>query len=353
MLKLTTKLESAITPSDVVKCAYLFSSLACAVNRLNNALKKTKSVSSKIHGLTNNALDTLAFAGIFETSRTYRNDRDFLAAISEHILNSYAKISVPQLTFDNMDMCIGQVMHHMTLPFLEFEKEDTKHLSMEDRSKDEVLGAFKIDTVLLTSDINKKMFAHYKYVTAWTLGRILAEHVEEVAWMKKVFPKHYTHPNSATSSKKSSIFVQKPLNYSENKNSDMIKIMDSIQYQYLNFVGQQSENPVEYFENLKLIYSSEVTQKIREKAEEKIKLEVKKAGELICHGDLLTDVRFESCKRLKRMGVSAVERHDFLKIFRLGTFHLEMNKGYLLKESGLGQLEYNMVNPKFYDLNSF
>ena len=51
-----------------------------------------------------------------------------------------------------------------------------------------------------------------------------------------------------------------------------------------------------------------------------------KAGELISHGDLLTDVRFESCKRLRRMGVSAIDRFEFLKIFRLGTFHLWMNK---------------------------
>ena len=40
----------------------------------------------------------------------------------------------------------------------------------------------------------------------------------------------------------------------------------------------------------------------------------------------MTDVRFETCKRLRRMAVTAVERFDFLEIFRLGTFHLAMNK---------------------------
>ena len=47
---------------------------------------------------------------------------------------------------------------------------------------------------------------------------------------------------------------------------------------------------------------------------------------MICHGDLLTEVRFESCKRLRRMCVTAVERFDFLRVFRLGTFHLRLNK---------------------------
>ena len=47
---------------------------------------------------------------------------------------------------------------------------------------------------------------------------------------------------------------------------------------------------------------------------------------MIMHGDLLTDVRYETCKRLRRMCVTAVERFQYMNIFRLGTFHLQMNK---------------------------
>ena len=61
-------------------------------------------------------------------------------------------------------------------------------------------------------------------------------------------------------------------------------------------------------------------------AERRVKSAVTLAGEMICHGDLLTEVRFDSCKRLRRMCVSAVERFDFMRVFRLGTFHLRMNK---------------------------
>ena len=69
----------------------------------------------------------------------------------------------------------------------------------------------------------------------------------------------------------------------------------------------------------------EVDKEVREAAELKVKEEVKEAGVAILHGDLLTDVRFETCKRLRRMAVTAVERFDFLVYFRLGTFHMGMN----------------------------
>ena len=97
VMKVATKNEAPIAANDVVRCAYMFSSLACSVSRANNALKKTKSVSTKNNGLTNNGLDVLANVGMFETSRSYRNDRDFLASLAEHILKSYAKNSVPQV----------------------------------------------------------------------------------------------------------------------------------------------------------------------------------------------------------------------------------------------------------------
>ena len=290
------------------------------------ALKKTKSLSTKSNGLTNTGLDVLATVGIFETSRSYRNDRDFLASLSEEILKSYAKIAVAQITFDNMDMSMGGVMHHMTLPILEFETEDTSNLSTEEKSFEEALDYFSNETVLITSDFNKPLFEHYKYVTAWTLAELLGEEVEEFSWLKKVFPKHYEHPNSGTSSRKSTIFVQKPLNFSENANNEMIAIMEILQSKYLHLVGEQSKDKETFFKDLKSIYSVDLDEDVREAAEMRIKEEVKSAGELICHGDLLTDVRFETCKRMRRMAVTAVERFDFLKIFRLGTFHLGMNK---------------------------
>ena len=97
IVKLSIDNEAPVTESDVIRCAYIFSTLACTVSRTNNALKKTKSVSTKSHGMTNDGLDILANTGVFETSRNFRNDRDFLASLDESILKSYARVSVPQV----------------------------------------------------------------------------------------------------------------------------------------------------------------------------------------------------------------------------------------------------------------
>ena len=231
-----------------------------------------------------------------------------------------------KVTFDNMDLCVGNVLHHMTLSFLEFECEDTSHLSTDEKCFDEALDNFNKETVLITSDINKELFEHYKYVTAWTIGKILGNEVEQFAWFSKVFPKHYFHENSKSSSNRSTLFTQKPLNYCENNNRDMLKIMEHIQLQYLNLVAEQSKQKEAFKEDLKVIYSVDEDKELRESAELRVKEEVRLAGVAILHGDLLTDVRFETCKRMRRMAVSAVERFDFLVYFRLRTFHMAMNK---------------------------
>ena len=328
VIKICVKNEAPIEVTDVIRVAYMFSSLASAMSCKNNAMKKTKSISTKTNGLTNAGLDDLAHTGIFETSRSWRNDRDLLASLSEEILKAHAKFFVPQITFDNMDLTIANVMHHMTLPFLEFETIDTSHLSKENKTFEEALEYFELKTVDITSDFNKDLYDHFKYVTAWTLGRIFGKRVPGFSWFLQVFPKHYRHPNSDNAGTKSHIFTQKPLNYSENSNADMIRIMEILQRQYLSYVGEQvgeSEKEV-YEKDLKVIYSVDGDKSVRFEAEQRVKEVVSKAGELICHGDLLTEVRFEACKRLRRLCVTAVERFDFLRVFRLGTFHLRMNK---------------------------
>ena len=225
-----------------------------------------------------------------------------------------------------MDMCIGHVLHQMTLSFLEFETLDTSNLNTEDEGFEKALEYFNQETVLITSDFNKELFEIYQRVACWTLGRVFADEVEGFAWFKNVFPKHYKHENSETSARRSTIFTQKPLNYCENNNRDMLKIMEHIQQQYLNLVAEQSKDKEAFKRDMKIIYSTEAAKAVREEAELRIKEQVKLAGVAILHGDLLTDVRFETCKRLRRMAVSAVERFDFLVYFRLGTFHMGMNK---------------------------
>ena len=48
-----------------------------------------------------------------------------------------------------MDMSVGNVKHHMTLPFFEFETENTSHLPIDEMSFEEALEYFRKETVLL------------------------------------------------------------------------------------------------------------------------------------------------------------------------------------------------------------
>ena len=326
LTSLTKKHESPISTQDIIRLAFTFSTLAQAASPPNNALKKTKSVSLRSSGLTNSGLDSLACAGISETSRSHRNNRDQMASISEEILKQYAKKNVAQFVFDNLDFQLNKMNHHMTLNLLEFEQNDTSELPTDCKSREEMLEFFGKETVLLTSDENKDMLEHFEFVTAVTLGELFAKEIDGMQWLSTVLPSHYKHPNSETSRNKSLIHVDKPMYLHETKNSDMFKILDTLQLQYLHLIGEQAQDRDKYFEDLKLILSVECDNDEREAAEERVKKEEVKAGVLICHGDYLTYERFESCKRLKQGSTSAFERYEFMPIFRIGMFHLRLNK---------------------------
>ena len=322
LLNLTKKLETPVSSKDVVELAFSFSSLAESASSQNKAMKKIKSICMRSCGLTNAGLDLLAAAGAAETSRSFRNDRDLLASISEEIVKQYAQKGPVQFTFDNCDISINKVPHHLTLNFMEFEQHSTSELKTDSKSLEEMLQFFSLETVLLKSEENNDMFEHFQFVTAHTLARLFGKEIPGMEWLRSVFTKHYKHLNSNTASNKSLMHVDKPMYLQETKNSDMFKILDNLQLEYLNLIGEQAADKAKYFEDLKKIMSVDCDKETREAAEERIKEQVKKSGVLICHGDQLTEERFESCKRLKQGSTSCFERYEFMPIFRIGMFHL-------------------------------
>ena len=106
----------------------------------------------------------------------------------------------------------------------------------------------------------------------------------------------------------------------------MFKIMDTLQLEFLHMVGQQSEKGEEFLNDLEVLQSVDCEGSLRREAKNRVDREVLRAGEMIVHGDLLTNVRFETCKRLKQGSITSIERYDYMKIFRLGLFHLRMAK---------------------------
>ena len=173
------------------------------------------------------------------------------------------------------------------------------------------------------------------YVLCVTLGRLFGKEVNGMEWLLKVFPEHYMHENYDSSWKKALLHVDKPLYFQETKNSDMFKIMKSLQMKKLEHLAEQAPDKELFMQDLSLITSLESDPENRVAAEERIKAVEKKAGVLICHGDQLTKERFETCKRLAQSGVSAVERFEFMPVFRIGMFHLRMNKTIQDIEAGM------------------
>ena len=276
--------------------------------------------------------------GVTETSRSVRNNINELASIAEAILKEYARLHVAQFTFDNLDIRINYVTHHLTLNYLEFEQHDLSMYCTDAKPFEEFPNFFRKDILLLDAEENKELFDHYKYVVAVTLGQLFGKEVDGMSWLLSVLPKHYSHQNSNTAVSKALIHVDEPMYLQETKNSDMFKIMHSLQLRYLNLLIEQAEDMEQTKEDINLLSNSEVSVTVREEAEKRMKLVEKKAGVLICHGDQLTKERFENCKRLAQSGVTALERFEFMPVFRLGMFHLRMNKSIQDLECGMPTL---------------
>ena len=284
LTSLTKKFESPISSSDIISLAFSFSSLAEAASSLNKAVKKTKTVCLRSSGLTNSGLDAHSPTGAVETSRSFRNCRDFTASISEEVLKQYAKKSVAQFTFDNLDIQINKVSHHLTLNILEFEQTDTSGLNTDVKTREEMLSYFSPEFVFLKSEKNKELFEHYQFVTVVALAELLGREVIDMEWLLTAAPKHYKHKDSENARRKSLLFIDKPMYYQETKNSDMFKIMDSLQLKYLKLIGEHAEHEYKYAEDLKLILSVDCADVDSEAAEKRVKKEVLDAGELIREG---------------------------------------------------------------------
>ena len=96
----------------------------------------------------------------------------------------------------------------------------------------------------------------------------------------------------------------------------MLQIMESLQLEYLNLIGEQAQDREKYFEDLRMMLSVECETVEREAAEERVKEHSLNCGVMISHGDYLTFERFESCKRLRQGSASAFERFEFMSVFR-------------------------------------
>ena len=316
--------HNPVNSNHVVKVAHFLSGLAHSVNRGNNSVAKLKSVVFSKEGLTNQGLDLAQVTGMTETSRSKRNTCDFFAGISSEVLRSSAKCFPHTRTMDNLDIKVAEVTHHLTQEFIQIEQTCTKHLATEKRSFSEATQLFHSDTISLLTQAEN--FKHFKKVVAITVGRMIASRCKGASFLEHLLENHYDHPNQDLHPKPAIIFIQKPLYYHEIKNDEMIKILQEIQLDFLMLTAEQVLDKEAFLEDLDKIQNQDCNKIDREAAEQRIEQAVLDAGEYIGHGDYLTFQKFYDAKRLMQPGVTALERLEFLKYFKLANFHMKMNK---------------------------
>ena len=324
LVDLQTDKDKCISPQNVIKIGFHFSQLAVSVNDKLSTVSKVKCLGLKSGGLSKEALDTAAVSGMTQSSRCVAEQRDFLAGISWELIATHSKKYPHQSTMDNLDFNRNGILHHMTLAYIEIEQECTNHLSTKGMSYEETLNLFSPDLLLINSERNREAKEQIDKVVAITLGRIFAREIPELKWMLKLLPNHYNSQGRIL--KPSVLLTKKPLYLQETKNTDIVKIVQQEQLDFLRLVGEQVLDKDAFMRDLDTIRDKESDEEVRVAAENRVHAAAKSYGEFIGHGDLLTCDRFYIAKRLRRSAVTAYERLDYVKYFRPELFHMKLNK---------------------------
>ena len=131
VVNLVTRRGETILPSQVIKCATLFSTICFAANHNLNALVKLRSLSLQVDGLNNIGLNMLSDMGLTQCARSLSNHRDMLAQIGQNVMKLTAGKCPYQSTIDNCDF----QQEHLTVENIEKETMDTSHLSTKSSPK--------------------------------------------------------------------------------------------------------------------------------------------------------------------------------------------------------------------------
>ena len=273
-----------ILPSDVLKVATLFSTICYSANQSLDGLVKLRSLTLQVDGLTNVGIDILSDLGLAQCARSLSNHRDMFSDIGPAVMNNTACAFPYQSTLDNCDLNT----EHLTVEVVEKETVDTSDLSYVKMSKEEALSLFSKEQVLMGLEQNTEERDHLMYVIAVAAGRTIAEARPVALKLKQFLPSHHDHENSDRKLTPSMTFILKPYALQETRNPDTIKLLISIQRQYLRAVAKSKEDEPSFLQMVKLLEDAEANEAEREAAELAVKTACLAFGETVLHGDLFT-----------------------------------------------------------------
>ena len=145
-------------------------------------------------------------------------------------------------------------------------------------SYEDTLNLFSSDLLLIKSDRNKAAKEQLDKVVTITLGRMFAKEIQELKWMLSVLPNHYNSQNKIL---KPSVLLTKKVQYlQETKNSDIVKIVEQEQLDYLRLVGEQAGDKNSFLKDLDTIRDTDSQEDARVTAEERVHEACKSMGNI-------------------------------------------------------------------------
>ena len=109
----------------------------------------------------------------------------------------------------------------------------------------------------------------------------------------------------------------------------MIEIMKNIQQDFLELTAELVTEKEAFNCDLKMVQDTDCDIIDRKAAQKRLVDGVLEAGEYIGHGDQLTFQKFYDGLRLSQTGVTAIERLEFIRYFRIALFHTKMSKVFM------------------------
>ena len=290
--------------------------------RLRVFIAFIRGLTLQVDGLSNIGLDILSDMGLAQCARSLSNHRDMLADIGPEVMKTTASMYPYQSTLDNCDY----LSEHLTVETVQKESEDTTDLSTAKMSKDEALKLLDKDQVLLGLPQHKEERDHLLEVIAFAAAKVLAAARPEASKLSKYLPNHHKHQNSDKELVPAISFILKPYPYQETKNPDTIKLLIRIQRQFLQCVAKARGADPHFLRLLDILEDEEVSDEVREAAEQEVMEAVLAFGVWVGHGDLLTVKMVQEAKLLMAGSATAFGRLQFLGPMRLQMLHMKMKK---------------------------
>ena len=318
VVKFCTKLNEPVTEKQVRKIVQLISQLASCLNQKDSALQKLVALKLKLFSITNSGLDFLNDIGLTQSSRSWQKDCDFLASINRDYIVEELQTKSFSFLVDNLDKVIEGNLVHFTSVILVADRKQDSELS------EEIPG----EQNLFTEDYLKlNDFSQLKYMSAIThiLGNMLIKSSCNFHWIRKFIPKEFKHEHSEVANKQTFWSYLALLPLSEQKNADMVEILQYLNEFTLEMLSKTARDPSQVEKLIDIIKGDASSDIDVEEAQAELMKVAQKKGLPSIIGDQLTFERAFVAKELRKGNITMIESFSLMQ-FRMAMFHELMAK---------------------------